>query len=173
VVDGLAGAWAAFQNYMRSAEEVSVAGAGRAVELLVVIGACAACWDRRSARLFFVMSANCFRFWKPNWRVVRNVFGALVPLLERGTGRHLGELHPAWWPRRKKPPHEKAQDLRRLGPAGLLMPRRLKSTVLDASRISKRFGGIRAVLAPALRSRRRDPSPDRPERRRQDQHGST
>ena len=50
-----------------------------------------------------------------------------------------------------------------------LRPQASQGTVLEVEGISKHFGGIRAVSGASLHiERRRDPRPDRPERRRQD-----
>jgi hypothetical protein len=109
-----------------------------------------------------------------------NAFLILFMVIVGGAGRHAGggSARPCFSccrsgsrDRRPSPP----AHLRRAGgggdPGSTQGIDRAVGSILEVRRLTKRFGGLTAVAGPRLQpGRRRDPRPDRPERRGQDHH---
>ena len=105
VVTGFAGALIGFQNYLVSAEAVSVPFSGELLAI-VVIGGMRSMLGPAIGALFFILFRELFSIWTPNWllwfgldlRRLRAVFAGRPR-------RHLGDaVSDAGGRRRKKPP---------------------------------------------------------------------
>ena len=105
VVTGFAGGLIGFQNYLVSAEAVSVPFSGELLAI-VVIGGMRSMLGPAIGALFFILFRELFSIWTPNWllwfgldlRRLRAVFAGRPR-------RHLGDaLQSAGGRRRKKPP---------------------------------------------------------------------
>ena len=170
VVTGLAGALLGFQNYLVSAEAVSVPFAGELLAM-VVIGGMRSILGPALGALFFILFRELFSIWTANWLLWFGlIFVAFVMFSPDG-------LVGIWKQvlRRLRPPPEEAAAMSKrkiyndLPLPSYLAPQGGVGTVLEVKGVSKQFGGIRAVTGCEPQSRRRrDPCPDRPERRRQD-----
>jgi branched-chain amino acid transport system ATP-binding protein len=151
VVTGLAGALVAFQNYLVSAEAVSVPFSGELLAI-VVIGGMRSMLGPALGALFFVLFRELFSIWTPNWLLWFGlIFVAFVLYSPGGLVGIWAMLQRRWWPA----PEEAAAMSKRkiyegLALPGFLMPEGLKGTVLEVNGISKRFGGIRAVSGASL-----------------------
>jgi branched-chain amino acid transport system ATP-binding protein len=152
VVTGLAGALVAFQNYLVSAEAVSVPFSGELLAI-VVIGGMRSMLGPALGALFFVLFRELFSIWTPNWLLWFGlIFVAFVLYSPGGLVGIWGILRRRWWPA----PEEAAAMSKRkiyqgLPLPGFLTPEGLEGTVLEVSGISKKFGGIRAVSDASLR----------------------
>ena len=146
VVTGLAGGLIGFQNYLVSAEAVSVPFSGELLAI-VVIGGMRSMLGPALGALFFILFRELFSIWTPNWLLWFGlIFIAFVMYSPGGLVGIWGTLSRRWWPA----PEESAAMSRRkiyegLPLPGFLMPEGLKGTVLEVQGISKNFGGIRAV----------------------------
>ena len=146
VVTGFAGGLIGFQNYLVSAEAVSVPFSGELLAI-VVIGGMRSMLGPAIGALFFILFRELFSIWTSNWlSVVRPDLRRLRAVLAGRPGRHLGDAFKRWWPA----PEESAAMSRRKIYDGLplpafLMPKGLAGTVLEVNGVSKSFGGIRAV----------------------------
>jgi branched-chain amino acid transport system ATP-binding protein len=154
VVTGLAGGLVAFQNYLVSAEAVSVPFAGELLAM-VVIGGMRSMLGPALGALFFILFRELFSIWTPNWLLWFGLtFVAFVMFSPDG-------LVGIWTTitRRFRPlPKEDAAMSKRKIYEGLplpafLTPLGLHGTVLDVQRVSKHFGGIRAVSGASLQIR--------------------
>jgi len=151
VVTGLAGALVAFQNYLVSAEAVSVPFSGELLAI-VVIGGMRSMLGPALGALFFVLFRELFSIWTPNWLLWFGLtFVAFVLYSPGGLVGIWGMLQRRWWP----VPEEAAAMSRRriyegLPLPGFLMPEGLQGTVLEVNGLSKKFGGIRAVSGASL-----------------------
>jgi branched-chain amino acid transport system ATP-binding protein len=151
VVTGLAGALVAFQNYLVSAEAVSVPFSGELLAI-VVIGGMRSMLGPALGALFFVLFRELFSIWTPNWLLWFGlIFVAFVLYSPGGLVGIWAMLQRRWWPA----PEEAAAMSKRkiyegLALPGFLMPEGLKGTVLEVNGISKKFGGIRAVSGASL-----------------------
>ena len=171
VVTGLAGALIGFQNYLVSAEAVSVPFSGELLAM-VVIGGMRSMLGPALGALFFILFRELFSIWTPNWLLWFGlIFVAFVlysPGGLVGIWATLSRRCAARAGRSRR--HEQAQDLRRPAAAGLPDGRRrCKGTVLEVEGVSKTFRRHprRHQRQPSDR-RRRNPRADRAERRRQD-----
>jgi ABC-type branched-subunit amino acid transport system ATPase component/ABC-type branched-subunit amino acid transport system permease subunit len=151
VVTGLAGGLVAFQNYLVSAEAVSVPFAGELLAM-VVIGGMRSMLGPALGALFFILFRELFSIWTPNWLLWFGLtFVGFVMFSPDG-------LVGIWTTlsRRFRPtPQEAAAMSKRKVYEGLplpayLMPKSLEGTVLDVKSVSKHFGGIRAVTDASL-----------------------
>ncbi len=146
VVTGLAGALTGFQNYLVSAEAVSVPFSGELLAI-VVIGGMRNMLGPALGALFFILFRELFSIWTPNWLLWFGlIFVAFVLYSPGGLVGIWATLSRRWWPA----PEESAAMSRRKIYEGLplpdfLRPEGLKGTVLEVTGISKHFGGIRAV----------------------------
>jgi branched-chain amino acid transport system ATP-binding protein len=146
VVTGLAGGLVAFQNYLVSAEAVSVPFAGELLAM-VVIGGMRSMFGPALGALFFILFRELFSIWTPNWLLWFGLtFVAFVMFSPEG----LAGIWTKLARRLRPPPQEAAAMSRRRIYDGLplpafLTPKRLEGIVLDVKGVSKHFGGIRAV----------------------------
>ena len=152
VVTGLAGALLGFQNYLVSAEAVSVPFAGELLAM-VVIGGMRNMLGPALGALFFILFRELFSIWTANWLLWFGlIFVGFVMFSPEG-------LVGIWKQtmRRFRPYQEEAAAMsnRRiyndLPLPSFLMPQQLEGTVLEVKGVSKRFGGIRAVTDASLR----------------------
>ncbi len=151
VVTGLAGGLTGFQNYLVSAEAVSVPFSGELLAI-VVIGGMRSMLGPALGALFFILFRELFSIWTPNWLLWFGlIFVAFVLYSPGGLVGIWATLSRRWWPA----PEESAAMSRRKIYEGLplpdfLRPEGLKGTVLEVKSISKHFGGIRAVSTASL-----------------------
>jgi branched-chain amino acid transport system ATP-binding protein len=151
VVTGLAGALIGFQNYLVSAEAVSVPFSGELLAM-VVIGGMRNMLGPALGALFFILFRELFSIWTPNWLLWFGlIFVAFVMYSPGGLVGIWGTLGRRWWPA----PEESAAMSKRkiyegLPLPGFLVPEGLKGTVLEVNDISKHFGGIRAITKASL-----------------------
>ena len=170
MVTGLAGALLGFQNYLVSADATSIAFSGELLAM-VVIGGMHHILGPALGVLFYILFRELVSIWTANWLLWFGlVFVGFVLYSPSGLVGIWATLRRRWRPA----PEEAAAMSKRRIYEGLplpafLCPAGLQGTVLQVDAVSKRFDGIRAVSDASLDSRRRrDPCPDRPERRRQD-----
>ncbi|ANW03854.1 branched-chain amino acid ABC transporter ATP-binding protein/permease [Bradyrhizobium icense] len=151
VVTGFAGGLIGFQNYLVSAEAVSVPFSGELLAI-VVIGGMRSMLGPAIGALFFILFRELFSIWTPNWLLWFGlVFVTFVLYSPGGLVGIWATLSKRWWP----PPEESAAMSRRKIYEGLplpafLRPKGLDGTVLDVRGVSKSFGGIRAVTDASL-----------------------
>jgi ABC-type branched-subunit amino acid transport system ATPase component/ABC-type branched-subunit amino acid transport system permease subunit len=151
VVTGLAGALIGFQNYLVSAEAVSVPFSGELLAI-VVIGGMRSMLGPALGALFFILFRELFSIWTANWLLWFGlVFVAFVLYSPAGLTGIWSTLARRWWP----PPEEAAAMSKRKVHDGLPLPSFLKpehreASVLQVDGISKNFGGIRAVSGASL-----------------------
>lgn len=152
VVTGLAGGLVAFQNYLVSAEAVSVPFSGELLAV-VVIGGMRNMLGPALGALFFILFRELFSIWTPNWLLWFGlIFVAFVLYSPGGLVGIWATLSKRWWPA----PEEAAAMSKRKIYEGLplpdfLMPKALNGVVLKVQGASKSFGGIRAVTNATLR----------------------
>ncbi len=152
VVTGLAGALLGFQNYLVSAEAVSVPLAGELLAM-VVIGGMRNMLGPALGALFFILFRELFSIWTANWLLWFGLifvgFVMYSPEGLVGIGRQLS--------RRFYPATEEAAAMSKrriyndLPLPSFLNPQRLEGTVLEVHGVSKQFGGIRAVTNASLK----------------------
>ncbi|GAC1334606.1 MAG: branched-chain amino acid ABC transporter ATP-binding protein/permease [Beijerinckiaceae bacterium] len=146
VITGLAGALMAFQNYLVSAEAVSVNLSGELLAM-VVIGGMHHLLGPALGALFFILFRELLSIWSSNWLLWFGlVFIGFVIYSPEGLVGIWRKLLQRWRP----PPEESAAMNRRKIYEGLplpdfLLPKASKGPVLAVDGVSKRFGGIRAV----------------------------
>ena len=135
VVTGFAGALLGFQNYLVSAEAVSVPFSGELLAI-VVIGGMRSMLGPALGALFFILFRELFSIWTPNWLLWFGlIFVAFVLYLAGRPRRHLGDaVSKRWWP----PPEEAAAMSKRKIYEGLplpafLLPKGLDGTVLEVA----------------------------------------
>ena len=151
VVTGFAGGLIGFQNYLVSAEAVSVPFSGELLAI-VVIGGMRSMLGPAIGALFFILFRELFSIWTGNWLLWFGlVFVAFVLYSPGGLVGIWATLSKRWWP----PPEESAAMSRRKIYEGLplpafLLPKGLDGIVLDVRGVSKTFGGIRAVTDASL-----------------------
>jgi branched-chain amino acid transport system ATP-binding protein len=151
VVTGFAGGLIGFQNYLVSAEAVSVPFSGELLAI-VVIGGMRSMLGPAIGALFFILFREMFSIWTSNWLLWFGlVFVAFVLYSPGGLVGIWATLSKRWWP----PPEESAAMSRRKIYEGLplpafLLPKGLDGIVLDVRGVSKTFGGIRAVTDASL-----------------------
>ena len=104
VVTGLAGALIAFQNYLVSAEAVSVPFSGELLAM-VVIGGMRSMLGPALGALFFILFRELFSIWTPNWLLWFGlIFVAFVMYSPGGLVGIWGTLVRRWRPATKRPP---------------------------------------------------------------------
>ena len=151
VVTGLAGGLIAFQNYLVSAEAVSVPFSGELLAV-VVIGGMRNMLGPALGALFFILFRELFSIWTSNWLLWFGlIFVAFVLYSPGGLVGIWATLSKRWWPA----PEEAAAMSKRKIYEGLplpdfLMPKALNGMVLEVEGVSKSFGGIRAVTNASL-----------------------
>ncbi|MEH2591642.1 branched-chain amino acid ABC transporter ATP-binding protein/permease [Bradyrhizobium sp. AZCC 1721] len=151
VVTGFAGGLIGFQNYLVSAEAVSVPFSGELLAI-VVIGGMRSMLGPAIGALFFILFRELFSIWTPNWLLWFGlVFVAFVLYSPGGLVGIWATLVKRWWP----PPEETAAMSRRkiyqdLPLPAFLRPKALEGIVLNVQGVSKSFGGIRAVTDASL-----------------------
>ena len=151
VVTGFAGGLVAFQNYLVSAEAVSVPFAGELLAI-VVIGGMRNMLGPAFGALFFVLFRELLSIWTPNWLLWFGlIFVAFVLYSPSGLTGIWAILRKRWRPA----PEESAAMSRRkiyegLPLPGFLMPKGSTGTVLQVEGAAKSFGGIRAVSSANL-----------------------
>ena len=151
VVTGFAGGLIGFQNYLVSAEAVSVPFSGELLAI-VVIGGMRSMLGPAIGALFFILFRELFSIWTPNWLLWFGlIFVAFVLYSPGGLVGIWATLSKRWWPA----PEEAAAMSKRKIYDGLplpafLLPKGLDGTVLDVRGVSKTFGGIRAVTNASL-----------------------
>ena len=151
VVTGFAGALFGFQNYLVSAEAVSVPFSGELLAI-VVIGGMRSMLGPALGALFFILFRELFSIWTSDWLLWFGlIFVAFVLFSPDGLVGIWSRLSKRWWPA----PEESAAMSRRKIYDGLplpafLMPKALAGTVLKVDGVSKSFGGIRAVSNASL-----------------------
>jgi branched-chain amino acid transport system ATP-binding protein len=151
VVTGLAGGLIAFQNYLVSAEAVSVPFAGELLAM-VVIGGMRSMLGPALGALFFVLFRELFSIWTPNWLLW---FGlAFVAFVMFSPDGLVGIWTTLVRHFRPAPKDAAAMSKRRIYEGlplpAFLTPHGLQGTVLDVQGVAKRFGGIRAVSSASL-----------------------
>jgi ABC-type branched-subunit amino acid transport system ATPase component/ABC-type branched-subunit amino acid transport system permease subunit len=145
-VTALAGALLGFQNYLVSAEGVTVAFSGELLAM-VVIGGMHHVLGPALGALFFVLFRELFSMWSSNWLLWFGVvFVAFVLYSPGGLVGIWAKLKRRWRP----PPEEAAAMSARRVHEGLPLPASLqpdapRGTVLEVDAVQKHFGGIRAV----------------------------
>lgn len=151
VVTGFAGGLIGFQNYLVSAEAVSVPFSGELLAI-VVIGGMRSMLGPTIGALFFILFRELFSIWTSNWLLWFGlIFVAFVLYSPGGLVGIWATLSKRWWPA----PEEAAAMSKRKIYDGLplpafLLPKALSGTVLDVRGVSKTFGGIRAVTNASL-----------------------
>ena len=151
-VTALAGALLGFQNYLVSAEGVTVAFSGELLAM-VVIGGMRHILGPALGALFFVLFRELFSMWSGNWLLWFGlVFVGFVLYSPSGLVGIWARLK-----RRLRPPPEEAAAMSaRKVHAGLPPPAFLRpgaaasAAVLEVDAVHKHFGGIRAVAGARL-----------------------
>jgi ABC-type branched-subunit amino acid transport system ATPase component/ABC-type branched-subunit amino acid transport system permease subunit len=151
VVTGLAGALIGFQNYLVSAEAVSVPFSGELLAI-VVIGGMRSMLGPALGALFFILFREIFSIWTPNWLLWFGlIFVAFVLYSPGGLVGIWATLSRRWWP---VPEEAAAMSKRRiyegLALPAFLLPQGTQGVVLEVDGVSKKFGGIRAVTNASL-----------------------
>jgi ABC-type branched-subunit amino acid transport system ATPase component/ABC-type branched-subunit amino acid transport system permease subunit len=151
VVTGFAGALIGFQNYLVSADAVSVPFSGELLAI-VVIGGMRSMLGPALGALFFILFREVFSIWTSNWLLWFGlIFVAFVLYSPGGLVGIWAALGKRFWPA----PEEAAAMSKRKIYDGLplpafLTPEALKGVVLEVNGVSKTFGGIRAVTNASL-----------------------
>ena len=154
VVTGFAGGLIGFQNYLVSAEAVSVPFSGELLAV-VVIGGMHSMLGPALGALFFILFRELLSIWTPDWLLWFGLlFVAFVLYSPGGLVGIWSTLSKRWWP----PAEETAAMSRRKIYDGLPLPDFLRppatqGAVLEVSGVSKSFGGIRAVRDASLQVR--------------------
>ncbi|MBR0755028.1 ATP-binding cassette domain-containing protein [Bradyrhizobium jicamae] len=152
VVTGLAGALIGFQNYLVSAESVSVPFSGELLAM-VVIGGMRSMLGPALGALFFILFRELFSIWTQNWLLWFGlIFVGFVMYSPNGLVGIWSQISRRLWPA----PEEAAAMSRRKTYDGLplpefLIPESRVGIVLDVAGVSKSFGGIRAVSNASLK----------------------
>jgi ABC-type branched-subunit amino acid transport system ATPase component/ABC-type branched-subunit amino acid transport system permease subunit len=151
VVTGFAGGLIGFQNYLVSAEAVSVPFSGELLAI-VVIGGMRSMLGPAIGALFFILFRELFSIWTPNWLLWFGlIFVAFVLYSPGGLVGIWATLAKRWWP---APEEAAAMSKRRIYDGlplpAFLLPKGLDGTVLEVRGVSKTFGGIRAVTNASL-----------------------
>ena len=151
VVTGFAGGMIGFQNYLVSAEAVSVPFSGELLAI-VVIGGMRSMLGPAIGALFFILFRELFSIWTPNWLLWFGlIFVAFVLYSPGGLVGIWATLSKRWWP---APEEAAAMSKRRIYDGlplpAFLLPKGFYGTVLEVQGVSKTFGGIRAVTDASL-----------------------
>ena len=154
VVTGFAGGLVGFQNYLVSAEAVSVPFSGELLAV-VVIGGMRSMLGPALGALFFILFRELLSIWTPNWLLWFGLLFVIFVLYSPGGLVGIWDtLSKRWWP----PPDETAAMSRRKIYEGLPLPDFLRpktgdGAVLEVEGVAKSFGGIRAVRDASLQLR--------------------
>src|SRR6185312_14039768 len=141
-----------FQNYLVSAEAVSVPLAGELLAM-VVIGGMRGILGPAFGALFFILFRELFSIWTANWLLW---FGIIFMTFVMFSPEGLAGIGKKLW-RRLYPPEVEAAAMSKrkiyndLPLPSCLRPERLEGTVLEVNRVSKQFGGIHAVTDASLK----------------------
>ncbi|WP_426436947.1 ATP-binding cassette domain-containing protein [Bradyrhizobium genosp. P] len=152
VVTGLAGGLTGFQNYLVSADAVSVPFSGEMLAI-VVIGGMRSMLGPALGALFFILFRELLSIWTPNWLLWFGlIFVAFVMYSPNGLVGIWSQVARRLWPAQE----EAAAMSRRKTYDGLLLPDFLipetrVGVVLEVAGVSKSFGGIRAVSNASLK----------------------
>jgi branched-chain amino acid transport system ATP-binding protein len=151
VVTGLAGALIGFQNYLVSAEAVSVPFSGELLAI-VVIGGMRSMLGPALGALFFILFRELFSIWTPNWLLWFGlIFVAFVLYSPGGLVGIWATLSRRWRPGvEEAAAMSKRRIYEGLALPAFLRPERFEETVLEVEGISKKFDGIRAVSNASL-----------------------
>ncbi len=146
-VTGLAGALLGFQNYLVSAEAVSVPLAGELLAM-VVIGGMRSLLGPALGALFFILFRELFSILTADWLFW---FGLTFVIFVMYSPDGLIGISAQLARRFKPPPNEAAAMSKRriysdLPLPAFLSPQIVQGTVLEVKGVSKQFGGIRAVV---------------------------
>jgi ABC-type branched-subunit amino acid transport system permease subunit len=152
VVTGLAGGLVAFQNYLVSADTVSVPFAGELLAM-VVIGGMRSMLGPALGALFFILFRELFSIWTSDWLLWFGLtFVAFVMYSPGGLVGIWEKLVRRWRPAAEDTAAmSKRKIYDGLPLPAYLRPESLKGVVLEVSGISKNFGGIRAVNDASLK----------------------
>ncbi len=146
VVTGLAGGLVAFQDYLVSAEAVSVPFAGELLAM-VVIGGMRSMLGPALGALFFIVFREQFSIWTDDWLLWFGLtFVAFLIFSPDGLVGIWSKLMRRWHPAAEE---SSAMSRRKIYDGlplpAFLRPQALRGTVLEVNGVSKHFGGIRAV----------------------------
>ncbi|HLZ04217.1 MAG TPA: branched-chain amino acid ABC transporter ATP-binding protein/permease [Bradyrhizobium sp.] len=152
VVTGVAGALLGFQNYLVSAESVSVPLAGELLAM-VVIGGMRSQLGPALGALFFILFRELFSIWTADWLLW---FGLIFVGFVMFSPEGLVGLWKQVMRRLRTAPEEAAAMSKRriyndLPLPSFLKPQRLEGTVLEVTGVSRQFGGIHAVSNVSLK----------------------
>ncbi len=151
VVTGLGGALLGFQNYLVSAEAVSVTLSGELLAM-VVIGGMRHILGPAVGVVFYILFRELFSIWTANWLLWFGlVFVGFVIFSPSGLVGIWDTLRKRWRP----PPAEAAAMSKRKIYEGLPLPSFLRPAMrdghaLEVDSVSRTFGGIRAVTNASL-----------------------
>jgi ABC-type branched-subunit amino acid transport system ATPase component/ABC-type branched-subunit amino acid transport system permease subunit len=154
VVTGFAGGLVGFQNYLVSAEAVSVPFSGELLAV-VVIGGMRSMLGPALGALCFILFRELLSIWTPTWLLWFGLLFVIFVLYSPGGLVGIWDtLSKRWWP----PPDETAAMSRRKIYEGLPLPDFLRpktgvGAVLEVEGVAKSFGGIRAVRDASLQLR--------------------
>jgi len=151
MVTGLAGALLGFQTYLVSAEAVSVPFSGELLAM-VVIGGMHHFLGPVIGALFFVLFRELLSIWSGNWLLWFGLlFVGFVLFSPGGLSGIWSKLRRRWQPALHEP---SAMSKRRIYEGlplpAFLRPPAIAGSVLEATAVSKHFGGIRAVSNASL-----------------------
>ncbi len=151
-VTGLAGALFAFQNYLVSADTVSVPFAGELLAM-VVIGGMRSMLGPALGALFFILFRELFSILTPNWLLW---FGLTFVGFVMFSPEGLIGIWTRLARRISPPPDESAAMSKRriyndLPLPSCVTPQAVAGTALEVKAVSKHFGGIRAVNGASLK----------------------
>ncbi|MBR0796985.1 ATP-binding cassette domain-containing protein [Bradyrhizobium jicamae] len=150
-VTGLAGGLIAFQNYLVSAEAVSVPFSGELLAI-VVIGGMRSMLGPALGALFYILFRELLSIWTPDWLLW---FGLIFVGFVMYSPDGLVGIWSQIARRLRPPPEEAAAMSRRKTYDGLplpdfLIPASRVGAVLEVAGVAKSFGGIRAVSDASL-----------------------
>ncbi|HSV24401.1 MAG TPA: branched-chain amino acid ABC transporter ATP-binding protein/permease [Xanthobacteraceae bacterium] len=151
IITGLAGSLLGFLTYLVSAEGVSVAFSGELLAM-VVIGGMKNMLGPAFGALFFILFRELFSIWTANWLLWFGlIFVGFVVFSPSGLVGIWALLRRRWRP---VPQEGAAMGSRKLyddvSLPALLRPQGTTGTALSVDRVSKHFGGIRAVTQASL-----------------------
>jgi ABC-type branched-subunit amino acid transport system ATPase component/ABC-type branched-subunit amino acid transport system permease subunit len=146
-VTALAGALLGFLNYLVSADATSVVFSGELLAM-VVIGGMHHILGPALGVLFYILFRELLSIWTANWLLWFGLVFVGFVLFSPGG---LAGIWDTLRRRLRPPPEEAAAMSKRRIHEGLplpdfLRPQATQGTVLEASMVSKQFGGIRAVV---------------------------
>ncbi len=150
VVTGLAGALLAFQNYLVSADSVSVTLSGELLAM-VVIGGMHRMLGPAIGALFFILFRELFSIWTANWLFWFGLlFVGFVLYSPEGLVGILDKVKRRGAAAGEADALSRRQSAEELPLPAFLRPASAHATRLDVEGVSKHFGGIRAVSNASL-----------------------